>query len=359
MGAVRERAGDVPRPRPRHVSLRHVEQPGRRRHRRRRRRRAAGDRARHRDREGVRHPRRQRPVPDRAVRRRRGRRPPRRARARVRHEHRPPAPAGLARPRDAQARDAAQHLHRARDHQARRALAVPASSRCASRTRTTAAPATTTCRTTSRCCTRSGRSTRRCRAGRSTSSGPSASRTFPPAAARLRAFIEEYTGVHVSFVSVGPARDQCVVLPRAGLKRRVNVLVVGSGGREHALAWALTPLAGASTRSSARRGTRGWPSSARACAWSDAHREPGRRSSSSSSGRRRRSSTGSPTTCGRAAPRCSVRRRAGARLEGSKAWMKEVLDDAGVPSARHGAFDCDPGSRRRSRTSRRCPASTS
>ena len=28
-------------------------------------------------------------------------------------------------------------------------------------------------------------------------------------------FIEEYTGVHVSFVSVGPARDQTVVLPRA------------------------------------------------------------------------------------------------------------------------------------------------
>ncbi len=30
---------------------------------------------------------------------------------------------------------------------------------------------------------------------------------------------------------------------------------------------------------------------------------------------------------------------AAARLEGSKAWMKELLDDAGVPSARHHAFD--------------------
>jgi phosphoribosylamine--glycine ligase len=29
----------------------------------------------------------------------------------------------------------------------------------------------------------------------------------------------------------------------------------------------------------------------------------------------------------------------GARLEGSKAWMKEVLDDAGVPTARYGSFD--------------------
>lgn len=28
----------------------------------------------------------------------------------------------------------------------------------------------------------------------------------------------------------------------------------------------------------------------------------------------------------------------GARLEGSKRWMKQVLDDAGVPTARHGAF---------------------
>ncbi len=30
---------------------------------------------------------------------------------------------------------------------------------------------------------------------------------------------------------------------------------------------------------------------------------------------------------------------AGAQIEGSKAWMKEVLNDAGVPSARHRAFD--------------------
>ena len=29
----------------------------------------------------------------------------------------------------------------------------------------------------------------------------------------------------------------------------------------------------------------------------------------------------------------------GARLEGSKAWMKEVLVDAGVPTAAHATFD--------------------
>ena len=38
---------------------------------------------------------------------------------------------------------------------------------------------------------------------------------LPGAARDYVKFIEEYTGVHVSFVSVGPARDQCVVLPRA------------------------------------------------------------------------------------------------------------------------------------------------
>ena len=32
---------------------------------------------------------------------------------------------------------------------------------------------------------------------------------------------------------------------------------------------------------------------------------------------------------------------AGARLEGSKAWMKQVLADAGVPTARHATFGAD------------------
>jgi adenylosuccinate synthase len=38
---------------------------------------------------------------------------------------------------------------------------------------------------------------------------------LPDAARQYVRFIEQFTGVHVSFVSVGPARDQCVVLPRA------------------------------------------------------------------------------------------------------------------------------------------------
>ena len=75
VGAVRGRAGDVPRPRPRHLSVRHVEQPGGRRRLRRRRRRPARPRAHRRDREGVHDTGGLGPVPDRAARgRRRGRR---------------------------------------------------------------------------------------------------------------------------------------------------------------------------------------------------------------------------------------------------------------------------------------------
>ena len=39
------------------------------------------------------------------------------------------------------------------------------------------------------------------------------SRICPPAARDYVQFIEEFTGVHVSFVGVGPARDQTIVLP--------------------------------------------------------------------------------------------------------------------------------------------------
>ena len=66
VGAVRGRAGDLPRPRPRHLSVRHVEQPDRGRRVHRRGRRAARDRAHHRRGEGVHDARRQRPVPRRS-----------------------------------------------------------------------------------------------------------------------------------------------------------------------------------------------------------------------------------------------------------------------------------------------------
>ena len=71
---VRGRAGHLPRPRPRHVSLRHVVEPGGRRRLRRCRRRAPLHRPGHRHRQGVRHPGRLGAVPDRALRRRRRRR---------------------------------------------------------------------------------------------------------------------------------------------------------------------------------------------------------------------------------------------------------------------------------------------
>ena len=190
MGAVRGRAGDLPRSRPRHLSVRHVEQPDRRRRVHRCRCRAAGDRAHRRRGEGVHDTRRQRAVPHRAVRGRRGRRPARRARSRVRHEHRSPAAPGLARRGDAAPRGAAQHVHRARDHEARRALAAAPSSRSASRTRARTASATSTCRITSRCCTRCGRSTRRCRVGSATSTARAASKTCPSAARDYVRFIE-------------------------------------------------------------------------------------------------------------------------------------------------------------------------
>ena len=82
------RAGHVPRPRPRHVPLRHLVEPGGRRRVHRRRRRPPLHRPGHRHRQGLRHPGRRRAVPHRAV--RRDRRPPRRRRPRVRHQHRSP-----------------------------------------------------------------------------------------------------------------------------------------------------------------------------------------------------------------------------------------------------------------------------
>ena len=94
---ARRRAGDAARPRPRHVSVRHVVEPDRGRGDDGRRHRADAHRPRDRRREGVRHARRRRAVPDRD----RGARPGARARDRrgVRHDDRARAPLRLARPR--------------------------------------------------------------------------------------------------------------------------------------------------------------------------------------------------------------------------------------------------------------------
>ena len=155
VGAVRRRAGDVPRPRPRHVSVRDVEQPDRGRRLHRRGCRSARDQPRPRCRQGVHDAGRVRPVPDGAVRRcGPDGRPAAGARCRVGNEHRPPAADRLAGPRHAQAGGTSEQQHRDRDHEARRALGALRVARAASRTRTRTASATRTCRITSRCCTR-------------------------------------------------------------------------------------------------------------------------------------------------------------------------------------------------------------
>ena len=127
--------GHLPRPRPRHLSLRHLVQPGGRRgvhrHGARPPRHRPGDR----HRQGLRHPGRRRAVPDRADRRRR--RPARRAGPRVRHQHRPPPALRVVRRRDGPPGGAAQLALGDRAHQARRARHASRRSRSASPTRPT------------------------------------------------------------------------------------------------------------------------------------------------------------------------------------------------------------------------------
>ena len=167
--------------------------------------------------------------------------------------------------------------------------------------------------------------------------------------------------MHVSFVGVGPARDQTVVLPRAPCMSDA-VLVVGVGGREHALAWGLARSSDWSTRSSRARQPRHGVARASAvpvdvqdpaaiAALADASTPTW-----SSSGPRCRSSRAWSTRSGRAGRLAFGPSAAAARLEGSKAWMKEVLAAAGVPTAR--VRDVRPPTRRRPRSpsSRRCPA---
>jgi phosphoribosylamine---glycine ligase len=130
----------------------------------------------------------------------------------------------------------------------------------------------------------------------------------------------------------------------------VRVLVVGSGGREHALAHGLAQSAGVSEVI----GAPGNPGIA-------------------SLGRCLPVNAGDPTAVADLADEVDAElvvigpevplvagavdaveargrlafgpRAAAARLEGSKAWMKDVLRDAGVPTARYGVFTNDSGER--------------
>jgi len=116
----------------------------------------------------------------------------------------------------------------------------------------------------------------------------------------------------------------------------VKVLVVGGGGREHALAWGLRRSPSV-TEVVAAPGNPGTEAVARC--------EP-------LAGALERADGFDLAVIGPEAPLVDgladdLRARgvptfgpgaAGARLEGSKAWMKEVLAAAGVPTARHGTF---------------------
>ena len=109
----------------------------------------------------------------------------------------------------------------------------------------------------------------------------------------------------------------------------MNILVLGGGGREHALAWAFAPTpmrpalvrAGQcrhrrgrrpASRSTSSTATRCWPSPARTT------------STSWWSGPRRRWSRAWPTSCAAAGIAAFGPGRAAARLEGSKAFTKEI-----------------------------------
>ncbi len=116
----------------------------------------------------------------------------------------------------------------------------------------------------------------------------------------------------------------------------------GRGGREHALALVLARTADVVV-DPGQPGHGGRTAEGHTLE-SVGDRTPRRgrsRPTSSSSAPRRPSSTAWPTGCGPEGRPVFGPGADGARLEGSKAFMKEVLDEAGVPTARFGVFD-DP-----------------
>ena len=127
----------------------------------------------------------------------------------------------------------------------------------------------------------------------------------------------------------------------------MKVLLIGGGGREHALAWAIGAQPASWSCCARPRAT---PASRR-------HAEPvghrrrrtstalrrARRATSattwSSSGPRRRWSPGSPTVCATTGWRSSGRSGAAARIEGSKVFAKQFMDRHGIPTAGYQVFD--------------------
>src|SRR5437763_8508601 len=124
----------------------------------------------------------------------------------------------------------------------------------------------------------------------------------------------------------------------------MKLLVVGSGGREHALVWSLLRSPGA-PEVVAAPGNPGIGELARCVPLAGADASAVAALADDVDVDVVVLGPEAPLVAG-AADAVRARGRlafgpgaAGARLEGSKAWMKQVLVDAGVPTARHGAFD--------------------
>ena len=208
-GALRGRPGRAARPRPRHLSVRHLVEPDRRRGLRRRRRRP--------DATSTRSGASRRPTARASGRARsrreldgRDRRAAARERRRVRHHHGPAAPLRLARPRRAQVRGAAERHDRAGDHQARRAdrlrtaagggpLPHPRGRNLRRVPLPPVGPAP-----------RDRPNTRSCPAGTRTSAAPATSATCHRPPATTWTTSTSFIGVPIAVVGVGPGRDQVI-----------------------------------------------------------------------------------------------------------------------------------------------------
>ena len=277
-------------------------------------------------------------------------------RPRVRHEHRPPPPLRLVRRGDGPPGGAAQLAVRGRAHQARRPRHVRVGEglrRLRGRRRAVRPPAVPPVDAAPG----HARSTRSCRAGGPTCTAATSSADLPPRRPRLRGLPgrpDRRAGParrrRSRARAVRVVRDGCAARPRLELPAPTSIRAPGAWARRPPSASSGSPAAG-STR---------WP-------W----RWPGRPTSSSrpatpawpamtAEGHRITVTPAPPEeveadlfVIGPEVPlvdgladRLRARGRRvvgpgadGARLEGSKAFMKELLDEAGVPTARFGVFD--------------------